>query len=217
MRTLDYSLIPTGIFVRYPLVMGCIVALLLSACGKEPKFTAAVFDPPEPAPALVLRRADGTPFDLRQQKGSVVLLFFGYTHCPDVCPTTLAEWKRVKPQLGDDTARVKFVFVSVDPDRDTPKVAEDYAKNFDPSFIGLSGDSARIADLKTLFRVFSFQDIPPEMLADTTGTVQFGENYTVTHTSQTFVIDPEGKLRLIFQYGTPADAIAKDVKTLLKE
>ncbi len=194
----------------------CFLALLASACGGEPKFTGASFDPPEPAPALVLPRAEGAPFDLRAQKGSVVLLFFGYTHCPDVCPTTLADWKRVKQQLGPDSTRVKFVFVSVDPERDTPQVADAYARSFDPSFIGLSGDAARITDLLTLFRVSAFQDMSPEMLADTTGTVEPPKNYTVTHSSQTFVVDPQGKLRLLFQYGTPADAILRDVKTLLK-
>ena len=93
---------------------------------------------PRPAPPLRLVEHGGRAFDLAAERGKVVLLFFGYTHCPDICPTTLADWRRVHAALGADTSRVRFVFVTTDPERDTPEVAQQYARQFHPAIIGLS-------------------------------------------------------------------------------
>ena len=120
-----------------PLVLAGL--LLLAACSAAPAFNGVVLDPPEPAPPLRLADSAGTRFDLAAETGKVALVFFGYTHCPDVCPTTLVDWRHVADSLGSQAATVRFVFVSVDPDRDTPAVAQRYAARFSPAFLGLYG------------------------------------------------------------------------------
>jgi protein SCO1/2 len=185
-------------------------ALLVAAAGPRAggrdrhAYHGIAVDPPEAAPPLRLARADGPAFDLAQERGKVVLLFFGYTHCPDVCPTTLADWKRVKQGLGADTARVRFVFVSVDPERDTPQAAAEYARQYDAGFVGLSGTPAEIDAVKRAFRV--------QAAREETGSAA---GYSVGHTTLTYVVDPEGRLRLMYSFGpTPADVTA-DVQHLL--
>jgi len=190
--------------VRSPVAAVTIAALL--ACNTSgPQFNGITFEPAEPAPALTLPRADGSTFDLKAQRGSAVLIFFGYTHCPDVCPTTLADWKKVKRGLGADSSRVRFVFISVDPDRDTPKIAQDYAAGFDPTFIGLSGDSAQIERAKTLFHVESFKEH-----------IKSANGYAVTHSSSVFAVDPRNRMRLLYQFDMPPDKVVADLKLLLR-
>src|SRR5262245_9774609 len=129
-----------------------LVALLgIAACGRgggvaahSPQTPAdslpgAVSDPPRPAAPLRLTAGQCTRFDIAAQRGRVVLVFFGFTACPDICPTTLARWTEVRAALGADTSRVRFVFASIDPEHDTPALADAFAKQFHPSFIGLSG------------------------------------------------------------------------------
>lgn len=168
-------------------------------------FRGVELSEPSPAPALTLTAADGVPFDLAAERGRVVLLFFGYTHCPDICPTTLADWARVRAALGDAASRVRFVFVSVDPDRDTPAVAEAYARRFDPSFIGLSADHATIGRLRDGLNLVAQSDV-----ADSSG------GYGVAHSSQVFLVDPEGRLRLLYPFGATSDDMLQDVRRLLK-
>ena len=160
---------------------------------------------PAAAPALRLTRADGDAFDLAEQRGRVVLLFFGFTHCPDVCPTTLSDWARVREALGDRADRVRFVFVSVDPRRDTPAVAQQYAQQFDPSFIGLSADDATIGRLRGSLNLVAQMEVP-----DSTG------GYGVAHSSQVFLVDPEGRLRLLYPFGSTAEDMLEDVRRLLR-
>ena len=180
--------------------------LLLAACSAAPTFNGVVLDPPEVAPPLRLADSAGMRFDLGAEKGKVALVFFGYTHCPDVCPTTLVDWRHVADSLGSKAADVRFVFVSVDPDRDTPAVAQRYAARFSPAFIGLTGTSAQIDAIKTAWKIASYRDGVP---SDTTTT------YTVTHPSQVFVIDRDGKLRLMLRQGLTPAQIAADIKALL--
>lgn len=167
-------------------------------------FRGVELSAPEAAPAITLAAADGAVFDLAAERGRVVLLFFGYTHCPDVCPTTLADWARVSTALGDDAAKVRFVFVSVDPDRDTPEIAEAYAKRFDPSFIGVTADDATIARLRDRLNLVA-QSEP----ADSSGV------YGVAHSSQVFLVDPEGRLRLLYPFGSTSDDMLTDIRRLL--
>jgi protein SCO1/2 len=183
------------------------VTALLTATGcggGHPSFNGVVYDPPEPAPAMQLTRGDGSSFDLREQRGSVVLVFFGYTHCPDICPMTLSDWVKVKRALGGDASRVQFVFVSVDPARDTPALTQRYVSEFDPSFIGLTGDSAQVARAENLFHVTSSRE-----------KVQSANGYAVGHAAQSFVISPQGRLRLLYPPGIPTDAVVSDIKKLL--
>jgi protein SCO1 len=160
---------------------------IAAACEKPYTFHGAAPDPPMKAPPLVLTRGDGTPFDLATLQGNAVLLFFGYTHCPDICPTTLADWKKVKAALGADSVRTKFVFVTVDPKRDSARVVDAYAKQFDPSFIGVTGDEARIAEQAKKFGVTAFID----------GT-EASMNYAMNHPSHQYLIDPKGNIRMLY-------------------
>ena len=114
------------------------VALLLLSCG-GPSFRGSVLEEPVPVPELALIDQFGQPFHPEDQRGQVVLLFFGYTSCADVCPTTLASWRRVREALGEDAARARFVFVTVDPERDTPDRLGLHVNAFHPDFVGLTG------------------------------------------------------------------------------
>ena len=209
---------------------------LLLACGRgepaaDPALDGVVRGPegyygaamPEPRPAPPMRLAEhgGRVFDLAEQRGKVVLLFFGYTHCPDVCPTTLADWRRVKSQLGADTARVRFVFVTTDPARDTPEAARDYVRRFDPTFYGLSTDSATLAGLERAFMVRSFREPAADSAASgatatpVTDAHAGHEAYSVAHSTRTFVIDEAGRWRLIMPAGASPAMILADVRKLL--
>lgn len=182
------------------------MALALAACN-GPTFNGIVLDPPERAPRFRLVDSAGTPFDLEQQRGKVVLVFFGYTHCPDVCPTTLLDWKKVADSLGKaDAAQVEFVFVSVDPERDTPATTARYAARFRPGFLGLTGSREQIDALMRSWKVAAYRDGVP---SDTV-TV-----YTMSHPSQVFVIDRDGRLRLLHRAGLSPAQITSDIKALL--
>lgn len=137
-------------------------------------------------------------------RGKVVVMFFGYTHCPDVCPTTLAELKAVKERLGAEGKRMQVLFITVDPARDTPKLLASYVPAFDASFLGLYGDEAATARVAKDFRVF-YQKVPGST----------PDNYTVDHTAGSYVFDPQGRLRLFVRAGNPAGLLA-DVQTLLR-
>jgi len=162
--------------------------MLLAGCGRgrEPARPDSTATPTQPAPQLRLATADGSVFDLADQRGKVVAIFFGYTHCPDFCPTTMADFATVKRRLRERGDSVRFVFVTVDPNRDTPAVADRYAKGFDRSFVGLSGDSATLAEVQRSFHVASFID------TDSTGRV--AENYLVGHSALVFVVGKDGAL-----------------------
>ena len=180
-----------------------LAAAAITAC-KPASFHGTAYDPPEHAPDVVLKEANGARFSLADQKGKVVLLFFGYTHCPDICPTTLSDWKRIKAGLGRDAARVRFVFVSVDPARDDPATLGRYVARFDPGFIGATTDSTALSGIERAFHVTSGR----EESASANG-------YVVTHASQTFVVDKFGDLRLLYSFGTPVDDVVADIRLLL--
>lgn len=144
---------------------------------------------PSDRPELTLRRSDGGVFDLAQERGKVVLVFFGYTHCPDLCPLTLANFAGVRRRLGARADRVRFVFVTVDPGRDTPEQAMAYARQFDPSFVGLSGDSATLAAVQRSFHVASW------VSRDSAGVVE------VAHSASVFVIGRDGRVAREVPYG----------------
>lgn len=136
-------------------------------------------------------------------RGKVVVMFFGYTRCPDVCPTTLAELKAVKEQLGADGMRMQVLFVTVDPERDTPELLASYVPAFDPSFLGLYGDNAAISKVARDFKVF-YQKVPGKA----------PDSYTVDHTAGSYIFDPLGRLRLFARFGNAAN-LAADIRTLL--
>ncbi len=155
---------------------------------------------------LALPDADGRERTLADFKGKVTVIFFGYTQCPDVCPTTMAELARVKEAMGVEGQRVQGVFVTVDPERDTPEILKAYVANFDPGFVALRGSREQTAAAAREFKVF-YAKVPGK----TPG------SYTVDHTAGSYVFDAKGQLRLFERYGTPTEALAADLRRVLKE
>ncbi|MHB1297616.1 MAG: SCO family protein [Gemmatimonadaceae bacterium] len=176
--------------------------LAVAACG-EP-LRGIVFESPEPAAPLVLTDASGARFELAATRDSLVLIYFGYTHCPDVCPTTLSDWAAARRALGDRASKVKFVFVSVDPQRDSPELAHAYARQFDSSFVGLTGSDAEIEALKASWHFAAY----PE--GDTRT-----RDYSVAHPAHTYVVDRQGRLRVLYEPGVRGEELAKDLRKLL--
>jgi protein SCO1 len=147
----------------------------------------------------------GKPRTLADYRGKAVVLFFGYTQCPDVCPTTLSELAEAMKRLGPDADRVQVLFVTVDPERDTPALLSKYVPAFDPRFVGLYGDADATARTAKEFKVI-YQKQPGQ----TPGT------YTVDHSAGTFIFDPSGKLRVYVGYGQGPEVFVHDIKELLR-
>jgi len=193
--------------------MALLISAVLAGCDKfappgasKASFNAVDITGAEYGRVLALPDVDGKPRTLADFKGKVSVVFFGYTQCPDVCPTTLAEIAEVKRALGADGERVQAVFVTVDPERDTSEVLRAYMANFGPGFIALRGSDEQTAAATREFKVF-YMKVPGR----TEG------SYTVDHTAGSYVVDAKGRLRLFARYGMPADALAADLKQLLAE
>lgn len=194
----------------------------------EPGYAGFTFEPPLEPPAIVLPLADGGTFDLTAQRGNAVLIFFGFTNCPDYCPLTLQDWRRVRAQLGESAERTRFVFVSVDPERDSPRIAADYARGFDPSFIGLAPDSAELARIEAGFLVRSMRqerepepgggDAGGEHAAHAAGASSPApaDDYDVIHSTRYFLIGPDGSVRIMYAYGSAVEDVAADIRRMLE-
>ncbi|MDX2140823.1 MAG: SCO family protein [Chloroflexota bacterium] len=160
----------------------------------------------EPLPDFTLINIEGEPTNLSDFAGRYVVLFFGFTHCPDFCPLTLSDYKIVKDELDDAASEVAFVFVSVDGERDTPEALGRYVTRFDPSFVGLTGDSEAVRALGTPYGLFF--ELNKESPDDT--------EYTVDHSTLTYIIDPERQLHSVVSYGTPPVTIAAYLRVLIE-
>lgn len=181
-------------------------ALLLVACdGGGPKFRNVDITGADYAKGFALTDHTGKPRTLADFRGKVVILFFGYTHCPDVCPTTLVELKQVMGKLGADADRVQVLFITLDPERDTPKILAQYVPAFDPRFLGLYGDAESTTKTAREFKVFfeKREGAAPG-------------SYTLDHTAASYAFDPAGRLRLYVKYDQIA-TLVDDIRTLLKE
>jgi protein SCO1/2 len=154
---------------------------------------------------LSLTDADGRRRTLAEFKGRVVVVFFGYTQCPDVCPTTLLELAQVRKSLGADGQRVQGIFVTVDPERDTPELLKAYIANFGADFVALRGSADETQAVARHFKVY-YSKVPGK----TEG------SYTMDHTAGSYVFDTQGRVRLFTRYGSGADALAHDLRLLLK-
>jgi len=191
---------------RAMLLMG--LTVLLAACGKEgPTFTSLdITGNKEFAKDFSLQDPQGKTRTLADYKGKAVVMFFGYTHCPDVCPTTMAELNQVMQKLGaGDAQRVQVLFVTVDPQRDSAELMGQYVPAFNPAFVGLRpADDAALKEVTKSFRV---------VVNKVEGSTP--NNYTIDHTAGIYVFDPNGQLRLFMRPDEPVDAMAKDLKTLL--
>ena len=165
----------------------------------------AYTEPYPPAPDFELTRSGGESFRLSEARGDIVMLFFGYTSCPDICPTTMAELKTALDRLGEEKAEnVKVVFVTVDPERDTPERVQEYVDHFDQEFVGLSGSEQELAQVWNGYGVFR-QKVE--------GTSAAG--YLVDHTARVTVIDQDGNLRVSYPFDAPVENIVHDLKILL--
>lgn len=188
-------------------VLAALAALALAAC--EPGSSArSPFHGTDVTgleiPGLQLADASGEPRSLAEFRNKLVVVIFGYTQCPDVCPTTLHDYAQAMKALGKDASQVQVLFVTVDPKRDTGELLGQYVGAFDPRFIGLRGDAAATERVEKDFHIY---------VAEHPG--RSAESYTVDHSSQVFVFDRTGKLRLMINAGTPSADIASDLRVLL--
>jgi protein SCO1/2 len=174
------------------------------------KFRGSVIDPPAPATDFSLKDQYGQTFQLGDQRGKIVLMFFGYTNCPDVCPTTLLQFKQARAQLGPSgqADRVRFVFITIDPERDTAEKMKTYLGAIDPAIIGLGGSQTELESVWKAYGIYR-QKQPgqsPDEYAD-----------LIEHSGRVYLIDSQGNLRLTYPFGLQPDDLVQDVMYLLKQ
>jgi protein SCO1/2 len=191
------------------LAAACVLTFSLSACDKLPGKQAASFQNTDVtgldyAKGFSLTDHTGKPRTLADYKGKVAIVFFGYTQCPDVCPTTMAEMASVMQKLGPQADQVQVLFITLDPERDTPELLASYVPAFDKRFVGLYGTPEQTAKTAKDFKVF-YSKVP--------GTAP--GSYTIDHMAGSYVFDRDGRLRLFIRHGGSADAIVHDVRQLL--
>jgi len=198
---------PRGLLAR------CLVALALafglgaglSGCGDSVEtFKGSEISGTHLGQGWQLTSADGKTYTLASFAGKAVLVFFGYTQCPDVCPTTLAELSQVMKLLGDKADRLQVVMITVDPERDTPEILKGYVTSFDPRFLGLSGTPEQIKQAAGSFKAYYAKNSPVN------GT------YSMDHTASFYLIDPKGESRVLLNNNAGAEAIAHDVRLVLR-
>ncbi|WP_293778192.1 SCO family protein [uncultured Oxalicibacterium sp.] len=191
------------------LAVVCATVLALAACGEKATPPAAKFSNTD-----VTGLAYGKGFELLDHtgqkrtladfKGKAVVVFFGFMHCPDVCPTTMMEMSNVMKQLGPDADRVQVIFITLDPTRDTPDLLSQYVTAFDPRFVGLYGTPEEIDRTAKEFKVF-YEKVPGKEPG----------SYTIDHTAGSYVFDPTGRIRLFIRHGQGVDSVVHDLKLLL--
>jgi len=199
---------------RKTLLVGLMIFLLVGAAAagvyffSEPaSFRGTTYaEPYPPAPQIELTRASGDTFRLSDQRGRVVALFFGYTSCPDICPATMGKLRQALDELGGRAGQVQVVYVTVDPQRDTPQRVQEYVNHFSPDFIGLSGSEDELVSVWNDYGVFR------EIVEGTSAA-----GYLVNHTARVTLIDRQGNLRVSFPFDASVDDVAHDLNLLLKE
>jgi protein SCO1/2 len=189
------------------LVVVAAVVLLYRSREDTYAYNGGFYSPAAVAAPLNLTDMNGDPFTLDQLKGDVAVVYFGYTTCPDVCPTTLTDFQAVKDDLGPDADRVKFLLVTIDPERDTEAKLKEYLAFFDPDFIGLRGDVAQTEQFKRDYGIFVKRVEYPDSAT----------KYLLDHSAQSYAIDPEGRLALTFPYGMDPALMAQDIRHLLDD
>lgn len=186
---------------------GAATALLFAACSEnKPSFVSIDVTGAAYAKDFALTDHNGQPRTLKDFSGKIVVLFFGFTQCPDVCPTAMAELAEVKKMLGPNGDRLQGLFVTVDPQRDTPEVLKAYMANFDPTFLALYTTPEKLIELAKDYKVY-FKKVEGKTPT----------SYTMDHSAGSFVYDTSGKLRLYTRYGTGAKPLAQDIALLLKQ
>jgi protein SCO1/2 len=184
----------------------CVASGLLWACSGKPTFNGIDITGADYAKTFNLTDHQGQMRTLPDFKGKVLVLFFGYTQCPDVCPTSMTELAQAKRLLGADGDKLQGLFVSVDPARDTPEVMKAYMANFDPSFLALYAKDDQLPDLAKAFKVYYKKVEGPTPTS-----------YTMDHSAGSYVYDTQGRVRLYHRYNSGAQVLADDLKKLLDE
>lgn len=179
-----------------------LIAAVLNVAGAQNDLVAGTFDPPRQAPDFTLQGSDGKTLKLSDHRGKIVILGFGFTSCPDVCPTTLAVLAQARKRLGAQGEDLQVIYVTVDPQTDTAARMKKYLATFDPTFIGGTGDEAELAEVRKAYGIIANRKT-------------YGANYTYAHSSYTYLIDREGKLRALMPYGHTPDDYVHDVEQLL--
>ena len=195
-------------------IFGLLLILVLSGCGPNSSSGSGT---PGKSPfqgtditgvnwgrELQLTDHTGKRRSLADFQGKVVVLFFGYTHCPDVCPTTLGELSVALKRLGADAAKVQVLFVTLDPARDTPAVLAQYVPSFNPTFLGMTGTEEEIAQVAKAFKVFYKKQESSSK-----------SGYSMDHSANTYILDTQGRLRLLFGFGSGAAPLVHDIQALL--
>jgi protein SCO1/2 len=182
-----------------------VLALSLAACQPAaPKFKSTDITGADYGRTLQLTGHDGKPRTLGDFAGKAIVVTFGFTHCPDICPTILADLAGVMKQIGPDAERVQVLFVTVDPERDTTEALAKYVTAFDPRFLGLRGDLEATQRTAKEFKIFFEKR-------------KTGDSYSVDHSAQSYILDPKGRLRLFVRHDRIGQDLGPDLKTLLKE
>lgn len=189
------------------IVFGVLLVLGLGACKKMAPhiFHGTLMQSPDPVPDFTLMGHLGQPVSLSDFRGQLVVLYFGYTTCPDVCPTTLAELHKVRVAMGKNADKVQVLMITVDPERDTVELMADYVTHFDPTFIGLVGTPDEIAAIATYYGVFYEKQEEEDSAL----------GYLVDHTATQMVINQEGHLKIVYPFGALAEDIASDLEFML--
>lgn len=185
------------------------VSVLLALAGCQPAPPPPTFQATDISGAAFARDFrltdhNGQTRTLADFRGKVVAVFFGYTHCPDVCPTTLSDFAAALQQLGPQADKVQVIFVTVDPERDPPELLREFVPAFNPSFLGMYTDAETLARLAREYKVVYQRT-----------SVKAADDYLIDHSAGTYVYDPQGRLRLLMPYGSTPDAIAQDIRALL--
>jgi protein SCO1/2 len=210
-----------GFGMRRILLIIPLLALLLAGCGPfaaqqphedhgdhaatDPMASGTVLNPPTQLADFSMPSTLGRPVGTADLKGKPTLIFFGFTHCPDVCPTTMAEFKRAKDDLGADGEKVNFLLISVDPERDTPEALAKYVQAFDPAFVGLQGQEPELRKIARDFGLF-WEKQPPA--AD--------GSYNVDHSTAVYLLNPAGELSTVYSNSVPYTTYVKDLKAMLE-
>ncbi|OZI36920.1 SCO family protein [Bordetella genomosp. 10] len=182
------------------------VALLaaLAACKDRPAFQGSSIEGTHLGKDVAMVDQDGKPRAMADFAGKVVVAFFGYTHCPDVCPTSLAELAQVMQTLGPDASRVQVVMITVDPERDTPEVMKQYVTTFNPGFVGLTGSLAQLKTAATSFKAY-YAKVP----------TKDGSDYSMDHSAAFYLLDQKGEAQVLVNNNAGADVLVHDIKLLL--
>ncbi len=184
-----------------------IISLFLVGCqGADPSFRGTELGDSMPTTDFALTDQHNQPFTLSEHQGKVVLLFFGFTYCPDVCPLTLSTWKKVREAIRKDADKVEFVYITVDPERDTPEKLASHLGIFSPDFIGLTGPAEDLQEVYSSYGVYREKN----QISDSAA------GYLINHTSRINIIDTQGKWRLSFSHDASVEDLAHDIRLLLK-